>query len=169
MNTIILALGSNKSFEYKNILLSPPELLQKACFLLEEYLRNIYKSSVYNTKPMYVEDQENFYNMVISCEYEGDNPTELLDFTQSIEKKLGRDRSKEFRNGPRSMDIDIVLFGDKIVHTERLEIPHPRLEERAFVLVPMLEVLEKNADINMGYYKSCLEKLNSSDVELFTP
>lgn len=169
MNTIILALGSNKSYEYENILLSPYELLQKACSLLGEKVLKIEKSSIFNTKPMYVEDQENFYNMVISCEYEGENPTDLLDFTQTIEKKLGRDRSKEFRNGPRSMDIDIVLFGDKAIKTDRLEIPHPRLEERAFVLVPMLEVLEKNADTYMGYYKSCLEKLDRSDVELFTP
>ena len=169
MNNVILALGSNKSFAIDKNVCTPFELLQEACEHLSVQLKNIEKSSVYKTKPMYVEDQEWFYNMVISCEWEGDNPHALLDFTQSVEKKLGRDRTKEFRNGPRSMDIDIVLFSDKVVDTENLQIPHPRLEERAFVLVPMVEIFTKSADKRLGYYKNCLNSLESSDVELFTP
>ena len=168
MNTIVLALGSNKSFSGDKKK-SPIELLQKACELLASELKNIVKSSVYKTKPMYVEDQEWFFNMVISCEWNGNDPYELLSFTQSVEKKLGRDRSKEYRNGPRSLDVDIVLFSDVVVNTENLQIPHPRLQERAFVLVPMLEIFEKHADKKVGYYKKFLNSLNTNEVELFTP
>ena len=168
MNTIVLALGSNKSFSGDKKK-SPIELLQKACELLASELKNIVKSSVYKTKPMYVEDQEWFFNMVISCEWAGTDPQALLDFTQSVEKQLGRDRTKEYRNGPRTMDIDIVLFSNEVVNTERLQIPHPRLEERAFVLVPMVEIFTKSADKRVGYYEKCLTLLDSSDVELYTP
>lgn len=166
--SVILALGSNKAFTLNGEVLSPFAILEKACDLLSAKLKNIEKSSVYKTKPMYVEDQEWFFNMVISCEWHGDNPQELLAFTQSVEKELGRDRSKEFRNGPRSLDVDIVLFSDVVVNTDVLQIPHPRMEERAFVLVPMLEIFGKHADTRTGYFQNCLDLLNSDDIELFT-
>lgn len=96
---------------------------------------------------MYYENQQDFYNMVAAGYVNDDeNPFDLLQKINEIEAKYGRDRTKEFRNGPRSLDIDIELFGNEVICTDNLEIPHKRLSERAFVLIPSLEVLTKPAD-----------------------
>ncbi len=118
-------------------------LLREACRALGTLLQNMQVSSVYVTKPMYVENQSDFYNMVV-CGFVEQHltPESLLEHIHKIEASLGRDRSQEVRNGPRSIDIDIELFGRERVHTLDLEIPHPRLFERAFVLVPLCEALE---------------------------
>ena len=94
-------------------------------------------SSLYETEPVGYADQPWFLNAVIRGDTEL-NPEELLDFVKDIERDLGRKPS--FRYGPRSMDIDILLYGDRVVETSKLTIPHPRLTERAFVLVPLAEV-----------------------------
>ena len=70
----------------------------------------------------------------------------MLDDIHQIEAKFGRNRKKEIRNGPRTLDIDIELFGNQIIKTNTLEIPHIRIKERAFVLKPMLEILPNLAD-----------------------
>ena len=93
-----------------------------------------------------MENQEKFYNMVVSGFVSDCEPDELLKKIHGIEASLGRDRSREIRNGPRSIDIDIELFGNRTVASPTLQIPHPRILERACVLVPMMEILEKNAD-----------------------
>jgi len=84
--------------------------------------------------------QEDYLNLVVvgttSLE-----PTALLDETMLIEAAFGRDRTREIRWGPRPLDIDLLLVGDSVLDTERLTLPHPRITERAFVLVPLLEVL----------------------------
>lgn len=118
-------------------------------------------SSVYRTKAMYVENQEDFYNMAaIGFIEDKVNAFDFLKTINSIEAKYGRDRDKEIRFGPRSLDIDIELFGDEEINTEILQIPHVRMEERAFVLVPTLEILTDSADeIIREKYSACLEKL----------
>ncbi|MCI6953998.1 MAG: 2-amino-4-hydroxy-6-hydroxymethyldihydropteridine diphosphokinase [Candidatus Treponema excrementipullorum] len=153
---IVLGLGSNHSLGD----LSSPEILKRACVLLEEKIVHIKKSSLYRTTAMYYEDQEDFYNMVVAGFYSG-SPRELLDFIHEVERSLGRDRTKEFRNGPRTLDVDIELFDNEKINDSDLIIPHPRMEERAFVLIPMLEIFSENAelDIKGQYYKECLEKL----------
>jgi len=84
--------------------------------------------------------QEDYLNLVVvgttSLE-----PTALLDETMLIEAAFGRDRTREIRWGPRPLDIDLLLVGDSVLDTERLTLPHPRITERAFVLVPLMEVL----------------------------
>lgn len=72
-------------------------------------------------------------------------PLALLEETLLIEAAFGRDRSQEVRWGPRPLDIDLLLVGDVVMETERLTLPHPRITERAFVLVPLLEVLPGGA------------------------
>lgn len=158
---VVLGLGSNRSFQNQ----SPHQLLEKACHLLCERVVDLVRSSLYKTAPMYFQDQEDFYNMVVAGRFTG-SPRELLKFTQGIERQLGRDRTKEFSNGPRSMDIDIELFGYQQVQESDLIIPHPRLQERAFVLVPMLEVFCQNADfsIDRSLYEQCLEKLGHQEI-----
>ena len=158
---VVLGLGSNKNFET----LSPMLIFEQACLLLQEKIENIRKSSIYKTTAMYYENQEDFYNMVVAGLYSG-NPRELLDFIHTIENQLGRNRKKEFRNGPRTLDIDIELFGKEKITEDDLIIPHPRMEERGFVLIPMLEIFSKNAelDIEGTYYQSCLDKLPNQGV-----
>ena len=168
VNSVVLGLGSNRCFDG----LTPMELLIKAVIQLKQELSDIVVSSVYCTKPMYVEDQEYFYNMVlIGTIKDNYSPYKLLQRIHEIEASLGRDRSKELRFGPRSIDTDIEFFGDFEIKSEDLQIPHPRLHERAFVLQPLLEILPETADILKGEKLSRIQSdfkgLKSTDVELF--
>lgn len=145
MTEVVLGLGSNRQLEAGGIKIPPVEILRTACEKLDYLLEEAVFSSVYITKPMYVTDQCDFYNMVVKGYYKG-TPENLLRETQMIEAELGRDRSREIRNGPRSLDIDIEKFGSESINTPELTVPHPRLHERAFVLVPLLEILNDSAD-----------------------
>ena len=140
MTPVALGLGSNKKFSC----LSPEEILGGAIFELSKILHNIEISSVYRTKAMYVVDQEDFYNMaLVGLLDDGICARALLEKIHEIEAAFGRDREKEIRFGPRSLDIDIEFFGRQKILEPDLQIPHPRLKERAFVLTPLLEVLDK--------------------------
>lgn len=94
-------------------------------------------SSVYETEPVGFRDQPDFLNLVVAGRTALE-PRALLEAILGIEAALGRVRS--FRNAPRTVDIDILIFGDRIVAEPDLEIPHPRMRGRAFVLVPLAEV-----------------------------
>ena len=94
-------------------------------------------SSIYETDPVGFEDQDHFLNMVIKVKTEL-TPYELLRVNQEIEHKLGRKR--EIRWGPRTLDLDILLYNHENIETKELIIPHPRMTERAFVIVPLEEV-----------------------------
>ncbi len=97
------------------------------------------RSSDYRTPPWGVEDQPPFVNLVIAVET-ALAPRELLARAQDVERQLGRDRTKEERWGPRSADIDILAYGAVTLDTPELKLPHPRLFQRAFVLVPLAEI-----------------------------
>lgn len=157
MKRVLLGLGSNKSYNGK----TPLEILACAQSELSQYLANLLFSSVYKTKAMYVEDQDDFYNMVAVGFVPDDfSPFDLLEIIHQIEAKYGRNRDLEIRFGPRSLDIDIELFGDEIINTPELQIPHIRVEERAFVLIPTLEILNNTADeLIREKYQACLNKL----------
>ncbi len=138
---VVLGLGSNTS--YKGM--CPQELLSAACTELRSFIYALCASSVYRTAAMYVTEQEDFFNMMVAGLFEG-SPHDLLRRIHEVEAAFGRDRSREIRNGPRSLDIDIELFGDLELHEEGLIVPHERLTERAFVLVPLLEILPQYAE-----------------------
>ena len=139
MTPVALGLGSNKKFSC----LSPEEILGGAIFELSKILHEIELSSVYRTKAMYVVDQEDFYNMaLVGLLDDGICARALLEKIHEIEASFGRDREKEIRFGPRSLDIDIEFFGSQKILEPDLQIPHPRIKERAFVLTPLLEVLD---------------------------
>ena len=97
-------------------------------------------SSIYETDPVGYVDQERFLNMVISIRT-ALSPFELLKVCQEIEQKLGRKRLVKW--GPRSIDLDILLYNQENIETEQLTVPHPRMLERAFVLIPLLEIDDK--------------------------
>jgi len=94
-------------------------------------------SSIYRTEPLEVGDQPEFLNAVIEIET-GLSPWELLSLLQRIEQENGRTRI--VRYGPRTLDMDIILFGDEVISEPALTIPHPRMLERRFVLEPLLEI-----------------------------
>lgn len=97
------------------------------------------RSSDYKTPPWGVEDQPPFVNCAITVATHL-SPHELLKRGQAVERAFGRDRANERRWGPRTLDIDLIAYGDMALDTPDLTLPHPRLFERAFVLVPLAEI-----------------------------
>jgi 2-amino-4-hydroxy-6-hydroxymethyldihydropteridine diphosphokinase len=126
---VYLALGSNLGDRMGN--------LASAAERLSESITIRKVSSVYETEPVYYKEQPLFLNATLSGLTELD-PFDLLRFVKSIESELGRQPS--FRNAPRLIDIDILFYGDRVIDTLELTIPHPRIAERAFVLVPLGEI-----------------------------
>jgi 2-amino-4-hydroxy-6-hydroxymethyldihydropteridine diphosphokinase len=117
---------------------------------------------------MYYENQQDFYNMVV-CGFYQNSPEELLKQVNQIEATFGRNREKEIFKGPRTLDIDIELFGNQIVKTENLEIPHKNLKERQFVLIPLLEIFPKYAEpISGAFYSDYLQNLPDQGVKFFS-
>lgn len=97
------------------------------------------RSSLYSTTPVGLADQPRFLNAVLALETTLP-PRELLDHILQIERDFGRDRSAGIPNGPRTLDLDILLYDSAVIREPGLEIPHPRLAQRAFVLVPLAEI-----------------------------
>ncbi|HEX7362306.1 MAG TPA: 2-amino-4-hydroxy-6-hydroxymethyldihydropteridine diphosphokinase [Bryobacteraceae bacterium] len=133
MTDIYLSLGSNLG--------SREEHLQRALdALASKGIRILARSSIYETEPRDVPDQPWFLNLVVACETDY-APLQLLDILQSIESEAGRVRGTEVvPKGPRTLDIDLLLFGDVVIDTPRLTVPHPRMLERRFVLEPLAEI-----------------------------
>ena len=129
MREIILALGTNVGDKRKN--------LEKAINYLSEFLFIEKLSSIYLTKPVGEKNQDTFFNMVVKGKTSL-SPFELLKFCKSIEKKVGR--VYRYHWGPREMDIDIIFYGNLILSSQELTVPHPLMHKRDFVLIPLLEV-----------------------------
>lgn len=129
--TAYIALGANLSDTFGN--------LRSAVIMLNNGKNCIVTviSSLYKTKPVGVEDQPDFINAVVKIETLL-SAQDLLKFCNDIEQKLGRKRT--IRWGPRVIDIDILLYENVVIKDENLIIPHPRMMERAFVLVPLAEI-----------------------------
>ena len=100
-------------------------------------LRVTKQSSVYETAPVGYTEQPSFYNMVVEVESR-QSSDELLKTLQQIEQRLGRERL--FKNGPRTIDLDILFYNGEDIQSEHLTVPHPRMQERAFVLAPLAEI-----------------------------
>jgi 2-amino-4-hydroxy-6-hydroxymethyldihydropteridine diphosphokinase len=135
MPIVHLALGANIPGPA-----GPPEAtLAAAAERLAALGRIAARSRLYSTAPVGRLDQPRFLNAVLALEMILP-PQELLDQLLRIEREFGRDRSASLPNGPRTLDLDILLYGKEIVREPGLEIPHPRLAQRAFVLVPLAEI-----------------------------
>ena len=126
---IYLALGTNLGDRIAN--------LQTAINLLSSKAIIVQESSVYVTPPWGIVDQPDFLNQVIEISTNL-TPSCLLRSIKDIELKMGR--QKTIRNGPRLIDLDILFYGAQVINKKALTIPHPRLHERAFVLVPLYEI-----------------------------
>jgi len=127
-----IGLGSNLS--------NPVEQVKAAVAEIKKITQSsvVKVSSLYLSKPMGPQDQDDYVNAVLALETTL-APLALLDALQNIENKAGRVR-KENRWGARILDLDIILFGDTIINTERLVVPHYGMKEREFVLLPLTEI-----------------------------
>lgn len=126
--TVYLGLGSNMGDRQRN--------LDKALEFLSQRLRMGKISSIYDTEPVGDASQPRYLNLVLQA-YTRLEPMSLLALVKGIETKLGRVGKS---GAPRFIDIDILLYGDKVIETPELVIPHPKMTERAFVLVPLDEI-----------------------------
>jgi len=129
MVTVYLSLGSNLGDRQYN--------LGRALDYLSQKLRLEKVSSIYDTEPVGNTDQPRFLNLVCRVST-GLEPMALLTIAKGIESKLGR--LPHTSGEPRPIDIDILFYGDQVIETPKLVIPHPRLTERAFVLIPLDEI-----------------------------
>lgn len=131
METIYLGLGSNQGDSI--------QILRSAVTALAKIVTRVRVSSIWHSKAKYVEDQTRFFNLVVEACTKL-SPDELLTSTMGVEAQFGRDRSREIPKGPRSLDIDLLLYGSRMCETARLSLPHPGMAERKFVLLPLLEL-----------------------------
>jgi 2-amino-4-hydroxy-6-hydroxymethyldihydropteridine diphosphokinase len=130
MGKVYLSLGSNLGDRAANIARAAEELAKRG-------VRVTRSSSLYETEPVEFREQPWFLNSVVEAETEL-RPEELLAIALDVEGSLGRER--RIPKGPRTIDLDILLYGDVVVHSVDLDVPHPRLAQRRFVLVPLAEI-----------------------------
>ncbi len=134
MAVVYLCLGSNMGDRF-NVIQSAVNL-----FSLSDSTNIIRTSALYETEPWGYKNQNWFLNIIIEIKTSL-SPEELLGKCQEIENLLGRDRTHEVRWGERAIDIDIIFYDKQIINTEKLTIPHKHMHKRAFVLVPLLELI----------------------------
>jgi 2-amino-4-hydroxy-6-hydroxymethyldihydropteridine diphosphokinase len=127
---VFLGLGSNIG--------AREEHLRDGLALLTDSLEIKETSSVYETEPWGYTEQPRFLNMVCKA-FTTMAPLELLAFCQQVEQHIGR--TPTFRYGPRELDVDILAYGDQVIETPTLRVPHNNLADRAFVLVPLVEIV----------------------------
>ena len=151
MHTVYLGLGSNQ-FDPINQIKNATELIEKI-----ETSKITKKSSLYESLPVGYLDQPNFINQVISLQTSL-SPAELFERFQQIEFQLKR--VKKIVNGPRTIDIDILLFNQEIILTKDLTIPHPIMLDRAFVMIPLLEIEPNILVPKISNLKEILGKLD---------
>jgi len=130
MNRVYLSLGSNLGDRKENIARASEALESRG-------VRITRGSSLYETEPVEMTDQPWFVNCVVEAETDL-QPDELMETLLSIERVMGRERLVP--KGPRLIDIDVLLFGAQVLHTGKVETPHPRMAERKFVLAPLAEI-----------------------------
>ncbi|MBI3026752.1 2-amino-4-hydroxy-6-hydroxymethyldihydropteridine diphosphokinase [Candidatus Woesearchaeota archaeon] len=129
MADAFIGVGSNLGNKLENI--------RKAMSLIKERCKILKISHLYKTEPVGFKSQQWFLNCAAKAQTSL-KPKELLEFLLSIEKKLGRVRT--IRYGPRTIDLDILFYDDMIIREDNLVVPHPRLHERLFVLVPLKDI-----------------------------
>jgi len=150
--SVYLGLGSNLD--------NPPQQLLEGIQLIMSHFKvdDIEVSSIYKTPPMGGKNQPDYYNLV--CRFlSRKNPLEILNMIQSIEDKQGRIRTEHW--GSRTLDIDILLVGDTVSLMKDLQIPHPGIPERNFVLGPLLEITPDLLDpLNQIPYQKYWDELS---------
>ena len=132
-----------------------------ACLPATRLLR---ASRLYRTPAWGLEQQPDFINGVVALETSL-APRELLDALLRIEREFGRERDGGPRWGPRSLDLDLLLHGDAVIEQHGLRLPHPHLHERAFALVPLIEIAADILIPGQGSTRDALSRLETSAIE----
>ncbi len=160
MAIVYLALGTNLGDREQN--------LRAALARLETQVKITGRSPIYETKPWGVADQPDFLNMVIAGMTHLDAHA-LLRFIKNSERELGR--TPGVRYGPRVIDLDILLYDEAVIHRPDLEVPHPRLAERRFVLVPLADLAPDLIHPTLGVsIRTLLARLpEDASVQLYKP
>ncbi len=155
---VYLGLGANLGDRLAN--------LQRAIQALPPAVKVVRASSIYETEPWGYHDQPAFLNQVLEGSTDL-SPGDLLQHLKGIERELGRQPT--FRYGPRLVDLDILLYGDQVVDLPELAIPHPRLAERAFVLVPLAELApDLRHPASRQTVRAMLSQLDTAGVRKFS-
>ena len=153
MTTVYLALGSNIGDSRANI--------TEAIRLLGSAVQQIKHAPLYTSKAVGYADQPDFLNTAISGQTDL-SPEALLEFMGKVEQQIGR--TKSFRNGPREIDIDIIFYGNQVLKTSKLTLPHPRFQDRDFVLQPLCDLDPSLTDPASGQtVEQLLNKIDPSN------
>jgi 2-amino-4-hydroxy-6-hydroxymethyldihydropteridine diphosphokinase len=156
-NLVYIALGTNLGQRLEN--------LQNAAAALSPAVVILMRSHVYETPPWGFLDQPHFLNQVVQVETNL-QPIDLLGYLKSLERQMGREKSIKY--GPRLIDLDILFYNDLILDTPRLTIPHPRIAERGFVLIPLAD-LDPNLRHPISGFTvgEMLDNIDSTDIRLY--
>ncbi|MGD8556714.1 MAG: 2-amino-4-hydroxy-6-hydroxymethyldihydropteridine diphosphokinase [Chromatiales bacterium] len=157
MTRAYIGLGSNLDNPRDQVLDALRELA------LQEGIQLLAQSSLYLSEPMGPQDQPEFINAVAAIETRLE-PLLLLEVLQSIEKKHGRKRERHW--GPRTLDLDLLLYGEERISHPELTVPHPGIAERGFVLLPLREVAPGLAIEGLGSVEELLQKLGNPVLEV---
>lgn len=152
----VLSLGTNIG-DRKNNLLSAVKSLE----LIPE-TKVLDCSSIYETEPVGYAQQDDFYNIALLLESKFE-PNEMLGICMGLE--AGFNRVREFKNGPRILDVDVIFCEDKKINTKNLTVPHPRYFERRFVLEPMLELFPVGEFFGIDF-KKFIDKIDGQNVRV---
>ncbi|GAB3651153.1 2-amino-4-hydroxy-6-hydroxymethyldihydropteridine diphosphokinase [Echinicola sediminis] len=160
MEQVVLLIGGNMG--------DREGLMEQALEKLGKHFDLTKKSALYETEAWGGESSGNYLNRALVVET-AHSPMQVLDLCQKVEKELGRKRDRKW--GDRTMDIDIIFYGDRVIRTDRLKVPHPLMGERRFVLLPIVEILPDfvhpllQKDMK-GMLTDCLDP---SKVQLYSP
>ena len=155
MSIVYVGIGSNLGDREKNCLRAIA-LLERNGIVVRQ------RSSLYETMPWGMRDQPLFLNMAIEAET-GLKPQELLELLKNVEIEVGRKKSARW--GPRTIDLDILLYDDATLRTETLTIPHPLLHKRDFVLIPLCEIApDLRHPVLQSTMNELLQKLRNESV-----
>ncbi len=155
MTHVVLSIGANLG--------DAETMVHQTIDQLSGILKESKASRIYQTSPVGVEDQPEFFNAVVVGEW-GGTADELLERTSKLEEAAGRER--ELRWGARTLDVDIITFGDEVSHDPKLTLPHPRAHERLFVLIPWIELQPDAHLIGQGDVSAIIEALQSAGATL---
>jgi 2-amino-4-hydroxy-6-hydroxymethyldihydropteridine diphosphokinase len=155
LSTAFIALGANLDHPGRQIEAGIRELAALP------QTRVVRRSSLYRSAPVGYRDQPDFINAVAQIET-GLTPRELLEALLAVEQRHGRLR--DFPNAPRTLDLDIVLYGSLVLHEHGLTIPHPRMHERAFVVVPLAEIAPDAPVPGRGPARELLRAVDAASV-----
>ena len=155
MTRVVLSIGANLG--------DAETMVHQTIHQLSQILKESKASRIYQTAPVGVEDQPEFFNAVVMGEW-GGTADELLEKTSKLEEAAGRERI--LRWGVRTLDIDIIAFGDQVSHDPKLTLPHPRAHERLFVLIPWIELQPDAHLIGQGDVSAIIEALQSAGATL---